>query len=819
MASILTRRFLWLCAMSLAVHVSSLPGSTSPVLQLIRVPPYGSLGTPLQGRVLNGDAAAFRVAVFIHIPGQGWWIKPLCLDPAFNTIPIQPNGNWSASITTGGVDETAVQIAAYLVPATYSQACVLGTGSLPETLELAAVAKATATRTNPAARKISFSGYEWSVRSSRVPAGPDGNYFSDASDNVTVDSQGRLHLRLTNRNGRWYGAEIVAIGALGYGTYRFYVETSLADLDANAVLGLFTYSEDAAYSHREIDIEFSKWGRSSDPNNAQFVVQPFSDPQNIVRFQLPAPLARSVHSFDWQRSRILFESVQGLNPTISAASPLIQRWNYARAETVPTPGDARPRLNLWLVGGRPPLEGRDVEVVISRFEHVPGASEPKALYFPRYVNNGSVTDIFSQTAEDTGLAIVNLSDTAATLRVTAMDMAGVPLAGVGRSNPVAASLKPGEQKALLTREIFGSDFDVRGSQGWLKLESTVSQISALTLMFNPALSFLDGASFISTPFTAFVLAAGRSNGPGRMHIANPNMEPASVGFNLVDAGGSIRASTQRIIGPNAAIIENIQTAFGGVGTADGDYVKAVSDRGVAALQTWSSGNDVSALLAQGTADGSKILYAPQFASTSLNWQSELTLVNLEPEISDVDLTLFSDDGRQIAARNRNIPPDGKLLVNESFFFGDRVDTFATGYIVVNSTRNLTGFVGFADSEHRKFSAVAPLSPSSENLIFPSVVSNETYFTGLAVLNPWTGAARVSVKLLDRNGVVIRSITAPLGGKERRAWLLTEYFPDLEAIGTTTGYLVISSDKAVNGLGVIGTRNQSAVVAIPGLALP
>ena len=45
-------------------------------------------------------------------------------------------------------------------------------------------------------------------------------------------------------------------------------------LDARAVLGLFTWNDDAPYTHREIDIELSRWDNASDANNAQYVVQP-----------------------------------------------------------------------------------------------------------------------------------------------------------------------------------------------------------------------------------------------------------------------------------------------------------------------------------------------------------------------------------------------------------------------------------------------------------------------------------------------------------------------------------------------------------------
>ena len=42
------------------------------------------------------------------------------------------------------------------------------------------------------------------------------------------------------------------------------------------VLGLFTWEDHSDVpSNRELDFEFARWGRASDPTNAQFVVQPY----------------------------------------------------------------------------------------------------------------------------------------------------------------------------------------------------------------------------------------------------------------------------------------------------------------------------------------------------------------------------------------------------------------------------------------------------------------------------------------------------------------------------------------------------------------
>jgi hypothetical protein len=111
--------------------------------------------------------------------------------------------------------------------------------------------------------------------------GPGPNYFAAA--NSFVDSGGRLHLRISQSGARWQCAEVYAADHLGYGTYTWVIGSRIDTLDANAVLGLFTWSDNAAYNHRELDFEASRWGRASDPTSGQYVVQPWSNTGNLQR--------------------------------------------------------------------------------------------------------------------------------------------------------------------------------------------------------------------------------------------------------------------------------------------------------------------------------------------------------------------------------------------------------------------------------------------------------------------------------------------------------------------------------------------------------
>ena len=75
------------------------------------------------------------------------------------------NGSWSANITSGGSDTNATRFAALLVGTNYNQACVLGSNNLPTNIYAQAAAKSVVTRPSPGVRFLSFSGYDWWVKS------------------------------------------------------------------------------------------------------------------------------------------------------------------------------------------------------------------------------------------------------------------------------------------------------------------------------------------------------------------------------------------------------------------------------------------------------------------------------------------------------------------------------------------------------------------------------------------------------------------------------------------------------------------------------
>lgn len=335
-----------------------------PSVEFTIVPPSGS-SQNLEGRVFCVNSVDYRIAAYINV-GGGWWTKPYWAMPLTS---IRADGTFTVDITTGGNDPYATKIAAFLVPTGYNPPLMSGGPELPAELYANTVAYKIVDR--PIAFKtISFAGQTWYVKAAEWTADPGPCYYSDRPEDVWVDAAGQLHLKIANHGGRWYCTEVFTTQTYGHGTYVFKLASPVDQLDKNAVLGLFTWDDtSAAYSHRENDVEMSRWGLAGGPN-AQYVVQPYNSAGHRYQFTLGLPEAQSVHAFTWLADSVAFGSYRGNQwPAVPGAE--LHTWTYTGSD-VPPAGQGNARINLWLFNGVAPSDGQEIEVIVTAFEFVPG---------------------------------------------------------------------------------------------------------------------------------------------------------------------------------------------------------------------------------------------------------------------------------------------------------------------------------------------------------------------------------------------------------------------------------------------------------------
>lgn len=116
-------------------------GPGIPSIAYTFVPCYNTYKN-LVGQVLHINPFEYRVVVYIRV-GSGWWTKPYWTKPLTS---IGYDGTFVTDITTGGYDQQANTITAFLVPEGYTPPLMSGQSALPATLDENAVAKVSIVR-------------------------------------------------------------------------------------------------------------------------------------------------------------------------------------------------------------------------------------------------------------------------------------------------------------------------------------------------------------------------------------------------------------------------------------------------------------------------------------------------------------------------------------------------------------------------------------------------------------------------------------------------------------------------------------------------
>ena len=248
---------------------------------------------------------------------------------------------------------------------------------------------------------VNFSHYKWTVKSSSDASDtihPGPNLWSDRKSDVWVDDEGRLHLKIVKRNGKWYCTEVTCDKIFGYGTYVFYLDSEIEDsnLDPNVVLGFFTWDDNTCDTNAssEIDIELTTYGGRR-KNILNYSVQPcivtggrpISECHKRHKvFPMELHGRYSTHAFVWNPLHVQFYSYHGHGyPT---PNPIVKDgWDYditipncryvrgrgaqCNSKLIGIPKatkNTKIKINFWLFEGKAPLQ--EQHVVIKKFEYI-----------------------------------------------------------------------------------------------------------------------------------------------------------------------------------------------------------------------------------------------------------------------------------------------------------------------------------------------------------------------------------------------------------------------------------------------------------------
>src|SRR5579864_6702861 len=204
----------------------------------------------------------------------------------------------------------------------------------------------------------------WAGRSWKVTSGGMAGVAKGDPANVTIDSNGYLHLRIVERQGKWTASEVFTTENLGFGTYQWVVEGNVYDMDPTTVLGLFPYGpvhRMGADAENEIDIEFSQWNKTCHGCNADFTVYPSTGnrkPKGVSAWEDNFHVTGSTLTtarMEWSSDHIVFTLMNGAQP-IGTAAEVIKTETYTSDKTNITQAAFPVGINFWCFKQTPATE-------------------------------------------------------------------------------------------------------------------------------------------------------------------------------------------------------------------------------------------------------------------------------------------------------------------------------------------------------------------------------------------------------------------------------------------------------------------------------
>ena len=219
----------------------------------------------------------------------------------------------------------------------------------------------------------------------------------------------------------------------------------------------------------------------------------------------------------------------------------------------------------------------------------------------------------------------------------------------------------------------------------------------------------------------------------------------------------------------------------------------------------SSGYDI---YAQRVASGER--YFSHFDSTAGLWWTGIALANPNHSSANVTLTAYNQSGAPIGNSIIALPANGQ----KSFQVADQLGISGTGWIQIVPDKQLTGLEIFGNITSGNLGSVSMSRDPSNKFGFSQFDTTAEWWTGIALANPHSSQAHVTLKAYNQSGAEIggSTITIPANGQK--------VFQVADQLGVSgTGWIDVESDQPVAGLEIFGNINTGQITGVPAGGYP
>jgi len=445
------------------------------------------------------------------------------------------------------------------------------------------------------------------------------------------------------------------------------------------------------------------------------------------------------------------------------------------------------------------IRGIGVDSPVTRF----------SLWFPFLV---------SSSTEGTGFAVSNASDTAANLEFKAYGPSGAPLSLP--ANPSTTVLDANCQLAKMGGDLFGG---TGPTSGWVELTAD-RQVGAFFQYVGGGR--LDGGkTFAQTHrklyFTRALQGSSAFRGKSAtttLNIVNPTAAAVQVTLALRGPAGQVVASApSQAIPAHGLFSGTVSELFAFTAASDGYVtVDVTQGDGVIGFEliTFPQANTVLGLNGQPAGSSSKF-YSAQLAQAVVIF-TNIKLINTASQTRTLTITAIGDQGQTLAGPvSRTLAGGNSIAEDASTLLSLPASTVLVASLKIEADGpGVIGDVTFGNPDLLN-AASLPLEESPfSRAIFSHVANGMGFYTGLALYNPGSQAAQVTVKVYRPNGTSAGTRQLTLGAGARISRLLDEADLVPLSAGQIGGYVVVESTQPLVGQELFGLDDFSVLSAVP-----
>jgi hypothetical protein len=422
----------------------------------------------------------------------------------------------------------------------------------------------------------------------------------------------------------------------------------------------------------------------------------------------------------------------------------------------------------------------------------------------------------------TGIGVSNFGVTGANAKFTGYGTDGRPLAFP--NNPASFFIPPQAQFAKLGSQIFGAPLDALQA-GWVRISGDSPNLGCLYQFGDFANTMLDGAGADTTPsrilrFTRIYEGVGAFRGQTAttfLSIANPTAGPVSMTLNLLGSASNQALAPQQTFSlpANGALYGSVAQIFNPALPVSSAWidVQVTSGEGVVGFELLHFPDSATMVGLSGIGAGAvNRAYSAQLAVTP-DYFTSLKLINTSTLARTVTLHAIAENGNDLVApATVHLDIGQSLEQNADQLFG--LTPTKVGSLRIDADgAGIIGDVLFGDPVNLKYAAASLLqSQKFTRAVFSHVANGLNYFTGLAVLNPGTQTASITLDVYTSSGTKTGTAALTLGPGQRFSRLLTDLLP--ASAGQVGGYISLTSNVPIIAQELFGDGGLNFLSAVP-----